>query len=539
MKRDEPRSQAADAVNPNLAARMIARAARHPERDAIVAYRLGRVRRLAFGALAHDVAAVAAGLEARGVAPGDPVLLFVPMSIDLYVVLLAVLHLGACAVFVDAWADRTQLDQAVRAARPRVFVGSPRAHLLRLASPALRAIPRSFVVGGAWPLARLARAGNTRAPAEVSVEAPALVTFTTGSTGTPKAAVRSHGFLWAQHLALQDHLALRDDDVDLPTLPVFVLNNLAVGCTTVLPDFDPRRPADIDPATIHRQMTTEHVTTTSGSPAFYERLASWYREQQKRLELRALFTGGAPVLPPLARLLTETVTGEVHVVYGSTEAEPISGIEARAMLTGIEQGGEGLCVGRPVERIRVRLVRPSDAPIALGVAGWREWDVAPGEVGEIVVSGEHVLKGYVGDPRADLASKIRDGEWVWHRTGDAGRLDDEGGLWLMGRVGRRVVRGGVVWWGLPAEVRALGVEGVRHAAYLGRPDPRLGQRAALCVETGSDRLDATLRQRLVDAVAPHPVDDLQAFALIPRDPRHRSKTDTDALIRELERRETR
>jgi acyl-CoA synthetase (AMP-forming)/AMP-acid ligase II len=378
-----------------------------------------------------------------------------------------------------------------------------------------------------------------KAAADVPVDAPALVTFTTGSTGAPKAAVRSHGFMWAQHLALQDHLRLRDEDVDLPTLPVFALNNLAVGCTTVLPDFDPRHPADIDAATIHRQMTAERVTTTSGSPAFYERLATWCRAHHERLELRALYTGGAPVLPPLARLLAEIVTGEVNVVYGSTEAEPISGIEARAMLASMAGGGEGLCVGPPVARIRVRLIRPSDTPIALGAEGWREWDVAPGQVGEIVVSGDHVLEGYIGDPEAERANKIRDGDSVWHRTGDAGRLDGEGSLWLMGRVGRRVQREGVTWWGLPAEVRALAVEGVRHAAYLGLPDQLLGQRAALCVETGYDRIDEPLRQRIVTAVAPHPVDELHAFAHLPRDPRHQSKTDTTALMRELERRQAR
>ena len=535
----DARGPGADAPNSNLAARMIARAELHPERVAIVASRGGRVRRLTFGALARDVAASAAGLAARGIAPGDRVLLFVPMSIELYVVLLAVLHLGACVVFVDAWAGRKRLDQAVRAAQPRAFIGSPRAHLLRLASPAMRAIPCAIVVGGAWPLARLARAGATHELAEVKADAPALVTFTTGSSGTPKAAVRSHTFLWAQHLALQDHLKLREQDVDMPTLPVFVLNNLAVGCTTVLPDFDPRRPADISPAAILRQLTNEHVTTTSGSPAFYERLATWCRAQHVRLELRALFTGGAPVLPPLARLLTETVTGDVHVVYGSTEAEPISGIEARAMIAGIESGGEGLCVGRPVGRIRVRLVRPCDTPIALGPQGWREWDVPAGEVGEIVVSGDHVLRGYLGDPGAERASKIADGADVWHRTGDAARLDAEGRLWLMGRVGRRVWRLGVTWWGLPAEIHALSVAGVRHAAYLGRPDAVLGQCATLCVETGSNRLDEALRARLVAALAPHPVDEMHAFVHLPRDPRHRSKTDMEALLRELERRVSR
>jgi acyl-CoA synthetase (AMP-forming)/AMP-acid ligase II len=321
--------------------------------------------------------------------------------------------------------------------------------------------------------------------------------------------------------------------VDLPTLPVFVLNNLAVGCTTVLPDFDPRRPADIDPDVIARQIEAERVTTTSGSPAFYERLANGYRSAHRTLTLRALFTGGAPVLPPLARLLVEIVAGEVHVVYGSTEAEPIAGITARELIEGVERNDDGLCVGTPVEGIRVRIIRASDDPIVLGARGWSEWEVAPGETGEIVVSGAHVLPGYEGDPEAERASKIADGEIRWHRTGDGGRLDTAGRLWLMGRVKRRVVREGRTWWGLPAEVRAMQVEGVHHAAYLGLSDAARGQRAVLCVEVAAGRLDAAARERIIAAVAPHPVDELRALDHIPRDPRHRSKTDADALVREL------
>ncbi len=184
----------------------------------------------------------------------------------------------------------------------------------------------------------------------------------------------------------------------------------------------------------------------------------------------------------------------------------------------------------------MRLVRPRDEPIELEPHGWPEWEVAAGEVGEIVVSGEHVLPGYAGDPEAERANKIRYGAVVWHRTGDAGRLDLEGRLWLMGRVKRRVVRRGETWWRLPAEVRALQVEGVRHAANLGLPDLELSQRAVLCVETEGGRLDAPARERLVAAAAPHPVDELRALEEIPRDPRHRSKSDTDTLVRELERR---
>src|SRR5690606_12400836 len=124
------------------------------------------------------------------------VLLFIPMSIDLYVALLGVMHAGATAVFVDAWADRRRLDAAVAAARPDLFVGPPKAHLLRLISPSVRRLSRTWMAGGpAFPLRRDERAAIP--PATADGDSPALVTFTTGSTGAPKAAARTHRFLWA------------------------------------------------------------------------------------------------------------------------------------------------------------------------------------------------------------------------------------------------------------------------------------------------------------------------------------------------------
>ncbi|HEX7242251.1 MAG TPA: AMP-binding protein [Longimicrobiaceae bacterium] len=513
----------------NVAARLAERAALHPDRTAIVEYAGGRASRVTFGGLAERVAALGAGMREAGIGAGDRVLLFVPMSIDLYVALLATLHAGATAVFLDAWAGRARLDAAVAAARPRAFVGSPRAHLLRLLSPALRAVPVRWVAGRQWMrLDRYERRGAAPEAARVAPEDPALVTFTTGSTGAPKGAARSHAFLWAQHLALAAHLRLRGDDVDMPTLPVFVLNNLAAGTPSVIPDFDPRRPAEIDPAAILRQMEAEGVTTSSGSPAFYERLAAWCAARGKQIPLRALFTGGAPVYPPLARLLADTVEGEAHVVYGSTEAEPVAGIGAREMLAAMEQGGEGICVGRPVPEVELRLLRPHDGPVELGPAGWAEWEAAPGGVGEIAVAGEHVQRGYLDDPAADRAGKVRDGERVWHRTGDAARLDAEGRLRLMGRLSQRVERAGATWWSTPAEVRALGAPGVRHAAYL-----PVGGRAVLAVETEGGRISDTERAALLERLAPIPVDELRVLARIPRDPRHASKTDAAALRRLL------
>ncbi len=515
------------ATDANIAARLLTRAALHPERPAIVEYRGGKARRTSFGELAARVGSMGASLRAHGVGPGDCVLIFVPMSAELYAAMLGVLHAGGTAVFVDAWADRKRLDAAVRMAAPKAFVGSWKAQMLRLLSPALRGIEHHFVVGG-----RALRSAPPDGACVATADAPALITFTTGSTGAPKAAVRTHGFLWAQHEALAAHLGLREDDVDMPTLPIFVLNNLALGVPSVIPDFDPRRPADIDPARVWAQLVAERVTTTTGSPAFYERLVSHAEVTGQKIPVRALFTGGAPVLPPLATRLVANVEGEAHVVYGSTEAEPISGIAMRALLAARDdrpegEAGGGICVGPPVPQATVRIIRAEDGVVDLPAGGIAALAVPRGETGEIVVAGDHVLRGYLNDPAAERAAKLRDGTRVWHRTGDGGRLDADGRLWLLGRVRERVRREDGVWWGLPAETRALTHALVRHAAYLGVGEPGR-QRAVLVVESPT-ALDADSRAEIIARVAPHPVDEFRRVEHIPRDPRHASKTDTETL----------
>jgi acyl-CoA synthetase (AMP-forming)/AMP-acid ligase II len=353
------------------------------------------------------------------------------------------------------------------------------------------------------------------------------VTFTTGSTGTPKAAARSHAFLWAQHRVLARHLGLRETDIDMPTLPVFALHDLAAGCTCVLPDFDPRDPGQIDARAVLAQMRDEGVTTCSASPSFFDALLG---AGGGTLSLRAVFTGGAPVLPALARRLASLPDTEAHVVYGSTEAEPIASIHARDVVAALETPEPGLCAGRPVDEIALRIVRAQEGPIELGAGGWADWEIAAGATGEIVVTGDHVLPGYLDDPASDRENKVRDGARVWHRTGDAGRLDPHGRLWLMGRIRQRFERDGRVTWPLPVELAALRVAGITHAAYAVKPIAPGMTRALLCVE-------ATAGVAVVDvraAVAPAPVDNVVVLDRIPRDPRHASKTDIGALLARLE-----
>lgn len=466
-------------MSTNIAARLQELGRTQQHRLALVE----RERRVTYEEMAARSAAFAAGLAARGVGRGDRVLLLLPMSVELYVALLGCSHLGAAAVFLDAWSDRRRLDAAIRKADPRAFVCTPLAQVFRLVSPALRAVPLHLPLG----LVRVERPAEAGPPAPVEPHEHALVTFTTGTTGAPKAAGRSHAFLWAQHRALTHHLHPERFDVDMPVLPIFVLNNLAGGITTVLPDFDPRRPDRFEPRKVRAQMDREGVTTASGSPAFFDRIA----KAGLRMPLRDLFVGGAPVLPPQARRLQQHTDGTVHVVYGSTEAEPISGLTVAELL---DAQGEGLCVGRPVQDVAVRLDPQTE---------------------EVQVAGEHVLAGYLEDPEEDRRFKIHEGGRVWHRTGDGARWDDRGRLWLLGRLaGRSHVRGRPVWE-MPAVVQAVAVPGVTHAALLPETTPR-GPCSVLVVE-GTGR-------------PPHGLADRVAHLReIPRDPRHRSRTEVPAL----------
>jgi acyl-CoA synthetase (AMP-forming)/AMP-acid ligase II len=150
-------------------------------------------------------------------------------------------------------------------------------------------------------------------------------------------------------------------------------------------------------------------------------------------------------------------------------------------------------------------------------------------VGEVVVTGDHVGKAYMNDPQAERANKIKDGAETWHRTGDAARLDSQGRLWLMGRVSARVERLQEVWWPMVAEAAALQVPGVSFAAYLGRQDASLGQRALLCVETATGALEPGQEAQVRAALGRYPIDELLALKNIPRDPRHASKVDLQKL----------
>ncbi|MCA9676421.1 MAG: AMP-binding protein, partial [Myxococcales bacterium] len=344
-----PDPHAPDAAAPLVIQQIVGHGDVAPERVALI-HPVGDAGwgRLTYGALATRVRHVAAGLARRGVVRGARVVVLVPMSPELYVVLLAVASLGAVAVFVEPAATPREMARAIRVTHPVAFIGVPKAHVLRLMFPRDTATGVSIVVGGgvtarllgAEPLAAVEADGAaTTAPIfpELAGTDPALLTFSSGSTGTPKGAVRSHAFLGAQHDAMAGLLdaAGRTDgtpDVHMSAFAIVLLSTLVSGHTAVIPRLG-RGVDDIDGAALARAIRDLGVTVISGSPAFLAPIfdaADRGPRPGPLAGVRRIISGGAPVPVELCeqagRLLDPSAT--FLVVYGSTEAEPISRIDA-------------------------------------------------------------------------------------------------------------------------------------------------------------------------------------------------------------------
>lgn len=203
-------------------------------------------RTITFAALHEESCRGSAMLSKLGFGPGDVVLVFVPMSIDLYCILLALWRLGMTALFIDPSADTRTMQECCARAQVKGLIGTPLAQLLRLKNPALRKLRPAITTGWLPWHRRWHERFNYTPNGEVTAcapETPALITFTSGSTGKPKGVVRTHGFLLAQKEVLQKALRLQAGSADLATLPVFALINLACGITTVIPRVSLKKPA--------------------------------------------------------------------------------------------------------------------------------------------------------------------------------------------------------------------------------------------------------------------------------------------------------
>lgn len=463
-------------------------------RDAHIAIISGR-QEITFKELFQRVEARASGLKELGIKPGWRVLLLMPMSIELYVSLLALFWIDATVMLVDPSAP---IGEILSQFKPKGFIGSPKAHLLRLKYPQLRGLAVT-ASNGFVPLPNLNLNKISGPPIPIQCpQHPALLTFTSGTTGTPKAIARSHSFLLAQHRALAHHMNFKPGDRDMPTLPVFLLHSLAAGATCVLADADLADVGSVNGQKIINQIRQKNISSMSGSPAFFRALvAPLIKNTQSLGSIRHIFTGGGRVFSSdIDALKSAFPEATITIVYGSTEAEPIATLDAlnahEKLVLG-EREGRGALVGHAVPEVSIRVVDD-----------------------EIWVSGEHVNKGYYQSPQHDEESKVNDAGQIWHKTGDAGYLDSEKNIWLLGRMGESI--DGL--WPMPIEGAVQSLVFVSHAALVEfQTKPVL----ALVLKEPPSNWEAVIR-----GITTVPI--LQV-SNIPVDPRHNSKIDRKSLLK--------
>jgi acyl-CoA synthetase (AMP-forming)/AMP-acid ligase II len=315
------------------------------------------------------------------------------------------------------------------------------------------------------PLADLPAGGRGQLPA-VGARTPACILLTSGSTGDPKGVVHSQGTLLHAALQLASNLPFSPSDRGIAFLPFFaaipeqVLPTLCTGGSLdILPRFDAERVA----------LAARTASTFDAVPTIIARLLEHGSGEALR-ELRWIMFASEPMPVALLQRWWESVPGvETHELYGMTEVLPMT-FASDALLR-----AEPATVGIPFPTSRLHV---------LGADGS---DVADGSDGEIVCHSPAKMLGYDGDAEATRAATTRDGSML---TGDLGRIDDLGRVFLTGRLKDIIISGGLNI--APAEIEAVACRhpGVAAAAVVGIPDPRWGETPVLVAVPRGTAIDA-------------------------------------------------
>jgi acyl-coenzyme A synthetase/AMP-(fatty) acid ligase len=213
--------------------------------------------------------------------------------------------------------------------------------------------------------------------------------------------------------------------------------------TTVLPDMNFTRPGFVDPRNIIDPIRQLNITNMFGSPALVDRVSRYGEEHHIKLpSLKRVISAGAPASAPVLARFSKMLNADAQIFtpYGATESLPVSSIGSHEILSDTRQltdAGKGVCVGRPVSNIRVRIIKIMEAMIPI----WSDdLELPMNQIGEIIVQGPVVTTEYFERADATSVAKISDpaSKAFYHRMGDVGYIDSQGRLWFCGRKSQRV-----------------------------------------------------------------------------------------------------
>ncbi|MEU5878822.1 long-chain fatty acid--CoA ligase [Spirillospora sp. NPDC047279] len=427
------------------------RARKTPDRVAV----MFEGRRWTYRELHDRVVRLAHALRARGVGRGDRVAYLGTNHPSYLETLFAAGSLGAVFVPLNFRLTAPELAYNLADSGAGVLIHTP--ELAEVASAAADQAGVGVRVGvGAGYEELLAAAPAEPFDEPVSPDDPCMIMYTSGTTGRPKGAVLSHANVTWNSLNVLVDIDLGADEVTLVVAPLFHTAGLNMTClptllkggtVVLLGAFDPDRVLEL--------IETERVTYMFGVPTMYDAIAARPRWAATDLSsLRTLNCGGAPV--PMRTIETYLARGfSFSQGYGMTEAAP--GVLYLAREEAVSKAGSA---GVPHFFTDVRVVRADGA------------DAAPGENGEVLVQGPHVMGGYWGPPERSADAFTADG---WLRTGDVARLDEDGYAYIVDRVKDMFVSGGENVYPAEVENALLDHPDVAECAVIGTPDEKWGE----------------------------------------------------------------
>ena len=368
-----------------------------------VVYREGRtVRRSSFSELYGDVRCMRAHLLHNGVKRGDRILAFAASSYKLCVFMLAALQIGASVMYVDIHARQSSLRSVFADYKPDMVLVSDVTKYIRFLFGEINKIKQVINIDRST-----ADAAQAAVPADISEDTPALLTMTTGSTGKPKIAVRSHLDLMQQLQLINANIDADGHQTVLTTSFIYIFANILNGYTTVMPQLNIGK---WSAKKINRMLSLfkdERITMLITSPDFCLKAENIFPQ------LETLYFGGAILnLNEAQRIREKFPYCRCIVIYGSTECSIIATADLSEFISVLEKEQRSI-LGRAVNGVRVRL----------------------SESGEILVTSEALLESYlINDP----ATKERDGSGIlWHHTNDIGS-EENGVLYFLGKSGRYI-----------------------------------------------------------------------------------------------------
>lgn len=454
---------------PRLHELLAASADRHPDRAAFV--RDGATT--TYAELARDVARFAASLRRTGVSPGDRVVLAHDGTLAYLVAYYGIVQCGAVVVPVCPDTRPEPLTRAIAHSGATAAVIEARAvqHLAgyEAALPDLRTL---IVVGAvpdqgcSWrrvPIEQMVAGPEELSDSGMGDGALASIAYTSGTTGIPKGVMLTHRNLVANILAVVAYLELGLDDVVGMVLPFFYVYGNSVLHTHLCAGGTVAWLGSMAfPARVASGLEAHRCTGFSGVPSTFARLLTYDHLGEHDLSaLRYVTQAGAAMSPPMIRRLRAALpNAEVFVMYGQTEAA------ARlTYLPPADLDRKPGSVGRPI------------AGVTLSVVDAQGFDLPPGTVGEVVARGPSIMSGYWRDPEETSRALRPEGL----RTGDLGRMDEEGYLTIVGRASDMIKSGAHRISPRTIEDVILRLDGVAECAVVGVPDEQLGQAILACV----------------------------------------------------------